>query len=106
MGILKALGKAALMTTGTASAILKGFSDAAGLEVGSEIFGAAKDASLNGARSLGGNTDKLEGLDSRLEGSTRKKMAQNAKDAANLARKNGNYEEYEHYMALYEQYKD
>lgn len=106
MGILKFIGKAALATTGTASAILKGISDTAGFELGSEVFGAAKDASLKGARALGSNTERLEGLDSRMEAKTRHQMASNAKKYADLARKSGDREQYEYYMEQYEKYKD
>ena len=51
-GILKVGTSAVLAATGTASTILKGMSDTVGLEIGSEIFGAAKDASFNGIKSM------------------------------------------------------
>ena len=53
-GILKVGASAVLVATGTASTILKGMSDTVGLEIGSDIFGAAKDASFNGIRNMWG----------------------------------------------------
>lgn len=56
MGLLKFVGKtigtATLVVTGAASSILKEVSDTVGLELGSELFGAAKDASFNGIRNM------------------------------------------------------
>ena len=115
MGILKTIGKtlgtAALITTGTASAILKGVSDTVGFEIGSEVLGAAKDASFNGVRSIWSDKnleciDKMDDLDSKVGDATRKQMARTAKQAAEIARKNGDEEKYEHYMNQYELYKD
>ena len=51
-GCLKVVGTAALVVTGSASTILKGVSDAVGIELGSELFGATKDASFNGIRNM------------------------------------------------------
>ena len=53
-GLLKLTGSAALAVTGTASTILKGMSETAGVDIGVEIFGAAKDASFNGIRNIWG----------------------------------------------------
>ena len=91
MNILKALGKtigtAALVTTGTASAILKGVSDTVGFEIGSEVLGAAKDASFNGVRSIWSDKslecmDKMDNLDFKVGDAARKQMARTAKQAA------------------------
>lgn len=54
-GILKVGASVVLTATGTASTILKGMSDTVGLELGSEIFGAAKDASFNGIKNMWGS---------------------------------------------------
>lgn len=51
-GILKVGASAVLAATGTASTVLKGMSDTIGLDLGSELFGAAKDASFNGIRNM------------------------------------------------------
>lgn len=115
MGILKAIGKtvgsAALITTGAASAILKGVSDTVGFEIGSQVLGAAKDASFNGVRSIWSDKDlefmdKMDSMDEKVGNATRSQMARTAKQAADLARKNGNEERYEHYMSMYERFKD
>ena len=116
MEILKAIGKtigtATLVVTGTASTILKGVSDAVGFEIGSEILGAAKDASFNGIRSMWSDKD-LEGsfetadkLESGVQRGTQSQMARTAKQAADLAKKNGDIEKYEYYMEQYERYKE
>ena len=115
MGILKTIGKtfgtAALITTGAASAVLKGVSDTVGFEIGSEVLGAAKDASINGVRSIWSEKDlecmdKMDGIDSKVSDAARRQMARTAKQAAEIARKNGDEEKYEHYMRQYEMYKD
>lgn len=58
MGIIKGIGKVlgttVLGATGVASTVLKGMFDTVGVELGSEIFGAAKDASFNGIRNMWG----------------------------------------------------
>lgn len=56
MGILKGcakiVGSLVLGTTGVASTVLKEMCDTIGVELGSEIFGAAKDASFNSIRNM------------------------------------------------------
>ena len=56
MGIIKGIGKVLgttiLGATGVASAVLKGMCDTVGVEIGSELFGAAKDASFSGIRNM------------------------------------------------------
>lgn len=118
MGVLKFIGKTigtvVLTTTGTASAVLKGVSDAVGFEIGSDVLGIAKNASFNGVRSIweGNNLtciDKMETLDYSVENSARKQAENTAKIAkkkAEEARMNGNMEEYERYMERYEYYMD
>lgn len=51
-GLLKVGASAVLAATGTASTVLKGMSDTVGLNLGSELFGAVKDASFNGIRNM------------------------------------------------------
>ena len=107
-GILKVGASAVLTVTGTASGILKGMSDATGLELGSEIFGAAKDASFNGIRSMwtDENCDTIaDNMDESSENFGRNKMAETAKRAAEIAKKNGDEEKYEYYMEKYNEYK-
>ena len=115
MGVLKFIGKtlgtATLITTGTASAILKGVSDTVGFEIGSEVLDAAKNASFNGVRSIWSDKDlecldKMEDLDYKVTNATRSQMARTAKQAAEIAKKNGDMDKYEHYMTQYEMYKD
>lgn len=64
MGIIKGIGKvlgtAVLGATGVASTVLKGVFDTAGVELGSEVFGAAKDASFNGIRNMWGSESSEE----------------------------------------------
>ena len=115
MGLLKFVGKtigtATLVVTGTASTILKGVSDVVGFEIGSEILGAAKDASFNGVRSMWSDKDvengisKFDKLEDTVRNGTQNQMARTAKQAADLAKKNGNAKEYEYYMEQYERYK-
>lgn len=110
-GCLKAAGTVVLAATGTASTVLKGMSDAAGIELGSEIFGAAKDASFNGIRSMWDGEAANEAIDAAQEKSfgaedaARRKMADTAYQMAQTARRNGDMEKYETYMEKYEQYK-
>ena len=115
MGLLKIIGKtlgtATLITTGLTSSVLKGLSDTVGFELGSEILGAAKDASLNGIHSIWhdkdlGCVDKMNNLDYKVENVARSQMARTAKQAAEIAKKNGDMDKYHHYMNQYEMYKD
>ena len=48
------IGTTVLGATGVASSVLKSMCDTAGVELGSEIFGAAQDASFNGIRNMWG----------------------------------------------------
>ena len=107
-GIFKVEASAILTVTGTASGILKGMSDATGLELGSEIFGAAKDASFDGIRSMwsDGSCDTFtDNMDESSEKFAQNKMAETAKRAAEIAKKNGDEEKYEYYMDKYNEYK-
>ena len=111
-GILKVGASAVLAATGTASAVLKGISDAVGIEIGSEIFGAAKDASFNGIRGMWDDDGVQTTLDKAEEASDgagdamRRQMAATARKAAQIARQNGDMEKYEYYMEQYENYQD
>ena len=115
MGILKTgfkiIGSATLVLTGTASAVLKGVSDAVGFEIGSELMGSAKDASFNGVRSMWSDKDLERGisLSDKLEANicsgTQNQMARTAKQAAEIAKKNGDMDKYEYYMEQYERLK-
>ncbi len=110
-GCAKLVGSAVLSATGIASTVLKGVSDTVGLEIGSELFGAAKEASFNGIRSMwGGETaqetiDKAEAKSYDVEDATRRKLADTAYQMAQNAKRNGDMEKYETYMAKYEEYR-
>lgn len=110
-GCFKAAGTVVLAATGTASTVLKGVSDAAGIELGSEIFGAAKDASFNGLRSIWDGETANNVIDAAQETSdgagdfARRKMAETAYKMAQTAKRNGDMEKYETYMEKYKQYK-
>ena len=107
-GCLKVVGSAALVVTGTASTILKGMSDAAGLEIGSELFGAAKDASFNSIRKMWDSESadqKVTDYELSAEDGSRRMMADTAYKMAQTAKKNGDIEKYETYMEKYQQLK-
>ena len=107
-GVFKVIGSTVLTVTGTASGILKGVSDANGFELGSDIFGAAKDASFGGIKSMwtGESSDKFsDKMDTAAEKFGQNKMADTAKRAAEIAKKNGDMEKYDHYMEKYNEYK-
>ena len=111
MGIIKGVGKlvgtTVLGATSLASTVLKGVCDTVGSEVGSEIFGAAKDASFNGIRKMWDSDEAQERIDHAqeksygVEDSVRRSMADTAYKAAQLAKKNGDMEKYETYMNKY-----
>ena len=116
MGLLKFVGKtigtATLVVTGTASAVLKGVSDAVGFEIGSGILDATKNASFNGIRAMWsdkdlestiGTADKVESC---IQRGAQSQIARTAKQAAELAKKHGDMEKYEYYMEQYERYKE
>lgn len=110
-GCAKLVGSAVLSATGIASTVLKGMSDAVGLEIGSELFGAAKDASFNGIRNMWDSDtvqetlDKVEEKSCGVEDAARRKLADTAYQMAQTAKRNGDMEKYETYMAKYEEYK-
>lgn len=116
MGIFKiaakVAGSAALVATGTASGVLKTLSDAAGIEFASELLDSAKNASFEGIKSMWSdnyNEKRDEYIDRMSESSetvTRRKMADTAYSAAQLAKQNGNMEKYEAYMEKYYEYKE
>lgn len=115
MGIMKGVGKAigttVLGATGIASTVLKGMFDTVGVELGSEVFGAAKDASFNGIRRMWDSDsaqeriDKAQEMSYGAENSVRRSMANTAYQMAQTAKRNGDMEKYETYMAKYEEYK-
>ena len=110
-GCLKLVGSAALVATGAASTVLKGFSDTVGAEGVSELLGAAKDASFNGLRGMwdGEVANKVidtgESASYKVEDATRSQMASTAYRMAQIAKQNGDMEKYETYMEKYHQYK-
>ena len=121
-GCLKVVGTAALVVTGSASTILKGVSDAVGIELGSELFGATKDASFNGIRNMWNSesvdkaVDKGEATADRTENFTRSQMADTAYQAAQTAKRLADTEKdtkkkavylqkYNDYMSKYYEYK-
>lgn len=115
MGIIKGIGKvlgtAVLGATGVASTVLKGVFDTAGVELGSEVFGAAKDASFNGIRNMWDsekaqdNISKTEMQSYAVEDAARRKMADTAYKMAQTAKRNGDMDKYETYMEKYEEYR-
>ena len=114
MGILKTAAKiagtAVLVGTGSASAIIKTFADAAGAEPISDLFNSAQDASFNGIRNMWSNGDDrreeyLNDMSSNIDAAARKKIADTAYRAAQTAKKNGDMEKYEKNMEKYYEYK-
>lgn len=96
----KVVGTATLVTTGTASTVLKGISDVASLELGSEFFEFTKNASFNGIRSLWSNgndtreqlLDKVDNItektSSSIESGMQRAAADTAKRMADIQKKN------------------
>lgn len=109
MGIFKTVAKVAgtatLAVTGTASAVLKGMSDTVGIELGSEVFGALKDASFGGISAMWGNEETCERVGDSIESSTRRSMADQMRQAANIAKEAGDMEKYEYYMDKYREFR-
>lgn len=112
MGIFKTaakvVGTVALVATGTTTTILKGAADAAGVELASEILGAAKDASFGGIRAMWdseGAQNAIDVAEDKLEDAARRNAANTAYRAAQIAKKHGDMEKYEQYMDVYDQNK-
>lgn len=121
MGILKftakAVGTAALLATGTASAVLKTAADIVGMDFGSDLFDAAKNSSFEGIRSIWGDGmsetgDKLlnhyergsDVISQAASEGTRQKLSQTARDAAEMAKEHGDMEKYEQFMEQSERF--
>lgn len=102
--VAKVAGTATLAVTGTASAVLKGVSDTVGVELGSEVFGALKDASFGGISAMWGNEETCEKVSDSIEAGTSRTMANRMREAANAAKKAGDMEKYEYYMGKYYEY--
>ena len=109
-GCLKVVGTAALVVTGSASTVLKECFDVAGVELGSEIFGAAKEASFNGIREIWDSVEVEESsmTDEEIEEAAvaeqKRKMKAQAiryREWAEAAQKAGNTDKYEEYMEKY-----
>lgn len=121
MGILKftakAVGTAALLATGTASAVLKTAADIVGMDTGADLFEAAKNSSFEGIRSIWGDSmsetgDKIlnhyeRGSDivsqSFTEGA-HQELARTAKRTAEVAKEHGDMEKYEQLTELSERF--
>lgn len=109
-GCFKVAGTAALIVTGTASAILKGVSETGGFELGSELFSSTKEASFNGIKKMWSNGEEdrekfLAGMSDGADDAARRKMADTAYQMAQTAKRNGDMEKYETYMQKYHDYK-
>ena len=113
MGIIKGIGKVlgttVLGATGVASTVLKGIFDTAGVEIGSEIFGAAKDASFNGIRSIWGAEPPeadvyLSEEEERVAGITEeiRKLKAQALRCKDMAQKSSDENARQNFMARYE----
>lgn len=113
-GALKVVGSAALTVTGVTSGLLKGSSDAIGFELGSEIFGAAKNASFNGINSMWSTSKGIAKFERKVDKAgdciknnakrTANQAASLAKSEAEKARREGNEEKYEFLMKKYNSY--
>lgn len=114
LGGLKILGTVALSATGIASKVLEEASNTVGFELGSEIFSTTKNLSVDGIKGMwdNGEEDRSEALshiddiDEATQGVGRRKMAETARQAAQIAKKNGDMEKYEYYMEQYNNYKE
>ncbi|MBR2937298.1 MAG: hypothetical protein IKB80_02220 [Oscillospiraceae bacterium] len=101
---VKIAGTAALIVTGTASAILRKGYDVAGAEPVSDFFGTAQDASFNGIKKIWGSSTKpLSESEYCLKIAMEKRSAaSHCYDMAQAARKAGNVEKEQQYIMRYE----
>lgn len=108
--VAKIAGTAVLGATGTASAVLKSLAEVSGVDIGSELFGAAKDASFNGIKQMWASDDEkqmeefgnlTDNYSNGVENSTRSAMASTARRMAEAAKQAGDMEKYEKYMEKY-----
>ena len=110
-GMLKVGASAILVATGTASTVLKGVSEVAGIEIGAQIFGAAKDASFNGIHNIWEDESvltivgKAESVSDGAGEALQRQMASTALRAAQIAKQKGDMEKYDYYMEQYENHK-
>lgn len=101
---VKVAGTAALIVTGTASAILRKGYDVAGADPVSDFFGTTQDASFNGIKKIWGSSAKPL-LDSEycLKLAREKySAASHCYDMAKAAQKAGNAEKEQLYMTRYD----
>lgn len=115
MGLFKTVGKTIgttiLTATGVTSTVLKTCSDHVGFELGSEIFGSAKDASFNGIKKMW-SSKKADNFAEKTESLSRLEALRNARDGylnkanaakqiAEMAEQNGNERKQREYEAEY-----
>lgn len=101
---VKLAGTAALIATGTASAILRKGSDVAGLDFGSDLFGATQDASFDGIKKIWGSSSEplSEGDYLHKQAMEKYSAAAHCRDMAEAARKAGNAAKEEQYLRRYD----
>ena len=115
VGILKTaakvVGTATLSATWLASGILRKVSDAAGVDIGSELFGMGQDASANGIKSMwqGNSADVTEADETAADVDALEKRKRQLRSAASqcfemarAAERAGNQEKHDQLMARYE----
>ena len=100
----KIAGTAALIVTGTASAILRKGYDVAGADPVSDFFGTTQDASFNGIKKIWGSSpEPLSESEYCLKIAEEKRSAAfHCRDVAQAARKAGNLEKEQQYLMRYE----
>ena len=105
-GCAKLVGSAVLGVTGVASTVLESMFDTVGVELGSEIFGAAKDASFNGIRNMWDmetqEPDGFETKEDRLNADICKLKAK-ALRCKDMAQKSTNQEAHDGFMRRYDE---
>ena len=101
----KAVGSVVLTTTGVAASVIRMAADASGNDELSDMVGGLVDKSFDGVKNLWADPDNLEEDDGSASLNrtinSKRQAAQKVKDMAMTAKRNGDDEKYDEYMARY-----
>lgn len=106
----KAVGSVTLATAGLAAGIVRKAADASGADGLSDLIGAVQDASYRGAKEIWSDSEDSSADDPltslRRAKSSKMQAAEHSKRMAEIAKSNGDMEQYDTYMERYQSLRD
>lgn len=107
----KAVGSVALVTAGVAAGVVRMAADASGNDELSDMIGGVVDASFDGVKNMWADPDNPPEDTSSYDSLNRARnskiqAAQRVRDMASTAKRNGDDEKYDKYMARYNELRE